>query len=314
MPEGRLPTELAAGRTLLEVGPMGPGEAQKLRAFFAARDGHKDTRVVRLLGFLGPADESHADVVKNLTHTQQHGLIETASEYELESQAPAVKQHHPAQATAALRRSLQTTSSPTPQPPPPPTPPAPLCEVEGIETFNGAGAVAEPREGAALIGTGFSVSVWFKRGQSGSSHERVFDFGQPQSASERGTILLSFKGGLNFRVYSKAAPGGFSYYTDKTLYDGVGWVTNEWTHIAVTLTYSYLGVHTAYGNDVAYGDMRFYVNGVQTGHQVQYMPDRTTSTGQPATRPNLFVGKPWEGATGSHDQVRRGPSPHLSPV
>ena len=79
-------------------------------------------------------------------------------------------------------------------PPMPPPPPAPPCVVAGTHTFTGNAnsyLTAIPRTGIVGRGLGFTLCAWVNRTQTGSSWERLIDFG---SGTPEDNILVAFAG------------------------------------------------------------------------------------------------------------------------
>jgi hypothetical protein len=165
-----------------------------------------------------------------------------------------------------------------PSPPPPPNPPpspAPPCVVAGTYTFTGNAdsyLTATSRTGIVGGGLGFSLCAWVYRTRTGSSWDRVIDFG---SGTPVDNILVAFigdngGGSMLYRVYHMdtasnlhASPASFT--------------PNVWTHVAVVQSRASL--------TDTYGPAQIYWNGVSVA---------TTASMRfplPVSRSNLYVGK-----------------------
>ena len=160
-------------------------------------------------------------------------------------------------------------------PPMQPPPPAPPCIVAGTYTFTGNAdsyLTATSRTGIVGGGLGFSLCAWVYRTRTGSSWERLIDFG---SGTPVDNILVAFVGdngggSMLYRVYHLdtashlyASPASFT--------------PNVWTHVAVVQSRASL--------TDTYGPAQIYWNGVSVA---------TTASMRfplPVSRSNLYVGK-----------------------
>jgi len=151
------------------------------------------------------------------------------------------------------------------------SPPPPLCAVDGAYTFTGAATsylTATSRTGLVGGGLGFTLCAWVYRTQTGSSWERVIDFGNGRWADN---VVLSFQSPMAYQVMH-----GFG--AESVLYASPpSFPANVWTHVAVVQSRANL--------TATYGPAQIYWNGASVA---------TTSSmlfPLPVSRSNLYVGK-----------------------
>ena len=103
-------------------------------------------------------------------------------------------------------------------------------------------------------GTDLTLSVWVKRALSGTSWDRLIDFGSGQPSNN---IILSFYYGMNWDVYHGSTLQG-------RVETGGTFPANVWTHVAV--------VHSASSSGATTGPATIYWDGALKKSGVTSLP------------------------------------------